>query len=508
MDFILLGLQQLADPYVVLTMCVGAILGVIVGAIPGAGAAVTISILLPTTFSMDPLNGMTLLLGVYCGSAYGAAIPAVMINTPGSPVAVLTAMEAKPFVERGEARRAMSLAYSSSFVGGVMAVFALILLTQPLAAIARHFGSAEFAMVAMAALVLVVIGHAGRRVEALAALSFGLFLATIGVETAFATQRYTFAEGFSLLGLQTPLLSGIPLVPLVIGLFAMSEAMLQLSGGRPVTPVVQLTGRFFQGFAEVFRYPASLFGSSIFGIICGIMPGVGEFLAQQVSYTVAKKFSRESHMFGKGSPEGIIVSEATNNAVPPAALIPMLALGIPGEELTAMMLAVFLVHNVVPGPDLFVNRPEFVAGLYWTLLLMNIVIILFLLFATNWIARAALINKKFLGILILCLAMIGSYASSYNFADVGIAMVFGLLGYILRSHRWPLTPILLGMVMGPIVEGRMRQALGGANGDMTIFVTRPISAVMVAAMVLLIALSFRGWLRQRRPKEEWQINDH
>jgi len=499
MDFLLLGLQQLADPTVFLTMCIGAILGVIVGAIPGAGAAVTISILLPTTFSMDPLTGMTLLLGVYCGSAYGSAIPAVMINTPGSPVAVLTALEAKPFVDRGEARRAMSLAYSSSFVGGVLAVLALMMLTKPLAEVAKNFGSAEFAMLAFAALVLVIIGHGGRRVEATAALAFGLFLATIGIETAYSTQRYSFGQSW--------LIQGIPLVPMVIGLFAMSEALVQLTARDPKPSTVQLEGHFFQGFMEVFRYKASLYGSSVFGIICGIMPGVGEFLAQQVSYTVAKRFSKEGHMFGKGAPEGIIVSEATNNAVPPAALIPMLALGIPGEELTAMMLAVFLVHNVIPGPDLFLNRPEFVAGLYWTLLAMNIVIILFLLVATNTIAKAALINKRFLGVAILTLSLIGTYASNYNFSDVGLAMGFAVLGYVLRSHRWPLTPILLGVVMGPILENRFRQAVGGAGGDMSIFVTRPISAIMLAGLALLLFFTIWGALKARRPREDWRIND-
>jgi putative tricarboxylic transport membrane protein len=490
MEFLWIGLQQLADPWVFATMVIGAILGVIVGAIPGAGAAVTISILLPTTFGMEPLNGMTLLLGVYCGAAYGSAIPAIMINTPGSPVAVLTALEAKPFVDRGEARRAMSLAYSSSFVGGVLAVLALMLLTLPLAKVARNFGSAEFAMLAMAALVLVIVGNIGKRVEATAALAFGLFLATVGIETAYSTQRYSF--GFMSLN------GGIPLVPMVIGLFAMSEALVQLTSRDEKPRVVQLSGHFFQGFMEIFRYKVTLFGSSVFGILCGIMPGVGEFLGQQVNYVWAKRFSKEGHLFGKGAPEGIIVSEATNNAVPPAALIPMLALGIPGEELTAMMLAVFLVHNVIPGPDLFVNRPEFVSGLYWTLLMMNFVIIAFLLLATNAIAKAALINKRFLGVAILTLSLIGTYASNYNFSDVGIAMVFAVLGFVLRTHKWPLTPILLGVVMGPILENRLRQALGGANGDLTIFATRPISAIMVAAMALLILFSLRNWLKSRK----------
>jgi putative tricarboxylic transport membrane protein len=493
MDFLLLGLSQLGRWDVALSMVFGSILGVIVGAIPGAGAAVTIAILLPSTFAMDPLVGITLLLGVYCGSAYGCAIPAVLINVPGSPVAVLTALEAYPMTKRGEGRRAMSIAYSSSFVGGVVAVCAMIFLTKPLAEFASRFGSAEFAMVALFALVLVIIGHIGQRVEAAAALAFGMFLATVGVERAFNTQRFTFDQTF--------LMSGMPLVPVVIGLFAMTQAITQLTDKSDAHPNHKLEGRFFDGFLEVFKYPVTLFGSSVFGVMCGIMPGVGEFLAQQVSYTVAKRFAKTRALFGKGSPEGIIVSEATNNAVPPAAFIPMLALGIPGEELTAMMLAVFLVHNVVPGPQLFTERPEFVAGLYTTLLLMNFVIILFLMVGTKWIAKIATVNKRFVGSLILTLALVGTYVASYRITDPLIALCFGFLGYVLRRHKWPLTPILLGLVMGPIVEGRFRQALGTANGNFGVFIERPISATMVAAIFILIGLALWTSLRPK-PKLE------
>lgn len=490
MEFVLAGLSQLAHLDVLLSLLCGSILGVVVGAIPGAGAAVTISILLPTTFAMDPLVGMTLLLGVYCGAAYGSAIPAILINTPGSPVAVLTALEGYPMTERGEARRAISIAYSSSFVGGILAVAALMLLTQPLAHIAGNFGSPEFAMLAIFALVLVVIGHAGQRFEATAALGFGLFLATVGIERAFNTQRFTFGEPW--------LMSGMPLVPVVIGLFAMSQAIIQMTGKGQPPAAPKLGGRFFDGFFEVLRYPVTLFGSSLVGIVIGIMPGVGEFLAQQVNYVWAKKASRTPEEFGNGSPEGIIVSEATNNSVPPAALIPLLALGIPGEELTAMMLAVFLVHNVVPGAQLFAERPEFVSGLYWTLLLMNFVIVAFLMVGTRAIASITKVDRRFVGVLILTLSLIGTYAANYRLTDPLIALAFGLLGYVLRGHRWPVTPILLGLVMGPIVEGRLRQALGTSGGDFMVFVSRPISAIMVAALVILVGLTVWSSLRRGR----------
>jgi putative tricarboxylic transport membrane protein len=498
MEFLLLGLSQLQRFDVAGSMVLGAIIGVVVGAIPGAGAAVTIAILLPTTFAMDPLVGITLLLGVYCGSAYGSAIPATLINVPGSPVAILTAIEGYPMTRRGEGRRAMSIAYSSSFVGGVIAVLAMILLSKHLAEFASRFGSAEFAMVALFALVLVVLGHVGQRIEALGALTFGMFLATIGLERAFNTQRFTFDQTF--------LMSGMPLVPVVIGLFAISQAIVQLTDREDSFPVHKLTGRFFDGFLEIFRYPVTLIGSSVFGVICGILPGVGEFLAQQVNYVWARKISKKPELFGKGSPEGIIVSEATNNAVPPAAFIPMLALGIPGEELTAMMLAVFLVHNVVPGPQLFVERPDFVAGLYTTLLLMNVVILLFLMIGTRWIARIATVNKRFVGAIILTLSLIGTYVASYRLSDPLIALFFGFLGYILRRHKWPVTPILLGLVMGPIVEGRFRQALGTANGDLSVFVQRPISMIMVGAIVVLVGLSV--WQAVRRKAVPRIVREH
>jgi putative tricarboxylic transport membrane protein len=498
MDFLILGLSQLQRLDVSASMVLGAIIGVIVGAIPGAGAAVTIAILLPTTFAMDPLVGITLLLGVYCGSAYGSAIPAILINVPGSPVAILTAIEGHPMTKKGEARRAMSIAYSSSFVGGVIAVLAMIFLSKNLAEFASKFGSAEFAMVALFALVLVILGHVGQRIEALGALTFGMFLATIGLERAFNTQRFTFDQTF--------LMSGMPLVPVVIGLFAINQAIVQLTDHEDSFPEHKLTGRFFDGFLEIFRYPVTLFGSSVFGVICGIMPGVGEFLAQQVNYVWAKRISKKPELFGKGSPEGIIVSEATNNSVPPAAFIPMLALGIPGEELTAMMLAVFLVHNVVPGPQLFVERPDFVAGLYTTLLLMNVVIIVFLMIGTRWIARIATVNKRFVGTVILTLSLVGTYVASYRLSDPLIALFFGFLGYILRRHKWPVTPILLGLVMGPIIESRFRQALGTANGDLTIFVQRPISMIMVGAMVILVGLAI--WQAVRRKSIPKVVKEH
>ena len=493
MDAILAGLVQLGQWHVLIALFAGAISGVIIGAIPGLGPAVAIAVLLPATYAMDPLTALTLLLGIYSGAWYGGAIPAILINTPGTPVNVLTTYDGYPMTLAGQARRALSLAYSSSFVGGIVSVVVLIAMAQPLADIASNFGSAEFAMAALMAMVLVVVAHRGRVLAAAITLAFGLFLATVGLETAFNTQRFTFGQVW--------LQGGVPLIPVVLGLFAMSQAFVLLTEDDQSGEPPRLTGRFFQGLAEAFRYPRTLFSSSGFGVFMGILPGVGEFLAQFFSYTLAQKTSKTPDLFGKGAPEGLIASESANNAVPAAALVPLLALGIPGEALTAMMLSVFMVHNVIPGPELFATRPEFISGLYLSLLAMNVVILVFLLFATRLIVALSRVNTKFIGVIILALTLVGTYTASYNITHPLMALVFGLIGYILKRHNVPIVPIVLGLVLGPIFEARLRQALGTAGGDMAIFVERPYSAGLIAIMaVAMIAIALTN--RQRRQREK------
>ena len=491
MDALLAGLDQLGNWHVLIALFAGAISGVIIGAIPGLGPAVAIAVLLPATYAMDPLTALTLLLGIYSGAWYGGAIPAILINTPGTPVNVLTTYDGYPMTLAGQARRALSLAYSASFVGGIVSVIVLILLARPLADIAANFGSAEFAMAALMAMVLVVIAHRGRILAAAITLAFGLFLATVGLETAFNTQRFT----FGLVWLQ----GGIPLIPLVLGLFAMSQAFVLLLDDNQAGEPPRLTGRFFQGLAEIFRYPKTLFSSSGFGVFMGILPGVGEFLAQFFSYTLAQKTSKTPEKFGKGAPEGLIASEAANNAVPAAALVPLLALGIPGEALTAMMLSVFMVHNVIPGPELFATRPDFISGLYLSLLAMNVVILIFLLFATRLIVALSRIDTRFIGVAILALTLVGTYTASYNITHPLMALAFGLIGFILKRHNIPTVPIVLGVVLGPIFEGRLRQALGTAGGDPAIFIERPYSAGLIGIMIVAaIALVIASRRRRQR----------
>ncbi len=491
MENVLAGLNQLMQFPVLAALFTGAIVGVIIGAIPGVGPAVAIAILLPITFSMEPLTGLTLLLGIYAASMYGGAIPSILINTPGTVVNVLTTYDGYPLTKRGEGRRALTIAYTASFVGGVFSVVVLMILALPLANFAKRFGSAEFAMATLFAMVVVVVAHRDKAIPAAMTLGLGLFFATIGIERAFTTQRFTFDQAW--------LLSGVPLIPMVLGLFAMSQGLTLLIDKHEVPPPPKLKGGVFDGMKEAFRYPKTLFASSAFGVGMGILPGVGEFMAQFFSYSLAQRMSDAPEKFGDGAPDGIIASEAANNSVPAAAMIPLLALGIPGEALTAMMLSVFYVHNVIPGPQLFESRPEFIMGLFLSLLLTNFIILGFLLLTTRWLIKITVIDPRFMGVVVLTLSLIGTYTSGYKLSDPLIALFFAFIGYIMERLEIPTVPIVLGLVLGPIFESRFRQALGGANGDLTIFFTRPISLGLITIMIITVAAFVIGQRRQAKP---------
>ncbi len=486
---------------VLLALMIGSIGGVIIGAIPGVGAAVAIAILLPATFSLDPLVGLTMLLGIYGSSMYGGSIPAILINTPGTAVNALTTYDGYPMTQRGDSRRAVSLAYSASFFGGVVGILCLILLSPALAWIAPHFGSREIFLAALLGIVLVVLAHRGQIFAAGMLASFGIFLGTIGLEPIQYTQRFTFG--------QTWLSSGVDLIVVVLGLFALSQAFLLLVEKDSSPQAQPLTGSLFSGLKELFQHKRVASAASGFGVVMGMIPGVGEFTAQFMSYTYAQKTSDKPELFGKGSPEGLIASEAANNAVPAAAMIPLLALGVPGEALTAMMLSVFYVHNVIPGPQLFQNQMDFVLALYVAMLVLNVMVLIFLLFSTNLLTKIIQIPTRFLGIVILTLSFVGVYSLRNSATDCAIAAGFGVLGLILKRLNLPVVPIVLGMVLGGIMETKLRSAMARVKEPLD-FIDRPIAAFLFITILIVIALHIRTMInehKKRMPDEDHELHD-
>jgi len=493
MDLLLSSLTILARWDVFAALVIGSVGGVVIGAIPGVGAPVAIAILLPATFAFDPIVGLTVLLGIYGSSMYGGALPAILINTPGTAVNALTTYDGYPMTRRGEARRALSLAYSASFFGGVFSILCLILFSPLLALIAPHFGSREIFLAALLGIVLVVLAHRGQVFAAGMLACFGIFLNTIGLEPVKYTRRFTFD--------QTWLASGIDLIVVVFGLFALSQAFLLLVEKNTTPHPQPVKGSLFDGLKALFGFKRIASASAGFGVLMGMIPGVGEFTAQFMSYSYAQRTSADPDAFGKGSPEGLIASEAANNAVPAAAMIPLLALGIPGEALTAMMLSVFYIHSVVPGPQLFQNQMDFVVALYLAMLALNVIVLAFLLSSTNLLTRIIQVPTRFLGVLILTLSFVGVYSLRNSVTDCAIAAGFGVFGLVLKRLGLPIVPIILGMVLGGIMEVKLRSAMARVKTPLD-FIDRPIAAIIFGLIVLVILLHIRTLIVERRKKSE------
>ena len=490
MDIIFSAFEILLRWDVIIALLIGSCGGVVIGAIPGVGPAVAIAILLPATFSLEPIVGLTLLLGIYGSAMYGGSIPAILVNTPGTPVNALTTYDGFPMTKRGESRRALSLAYSASFFGGVFSILCLIFLSPVLAYIAPMFGSREIFLAALLGIILVITAHRGQMFAAAMMASLGIFIQTIGMEPIKYSKRFTFDQSW--------LTGGLNLIVIVLGLFAISQAILLLVQKDKREEAVKVTGGLFQGLKELGKHKRIASVSASFGVMMGMIPGVGEFTSQFLSYTYAQRTSKTPEKFGKGSTEGLVASEAANNAVPAAAMIPLLALGIPGEALTAMMLSVFYVHNVIPGPNLFQNHLDFVVALYISLLILNVLVLVFLLFSTNSLLKVIQIPSRFLGMSILILSFVGVYSLRNSFTDCAVAAGFGVFGFILKRVDLPIVPIILGMVLGEIMEGKLRTSMMNVKNPID-FINRPIALILFTLIIIVLLLQIRtAWKNFRK----------
>lgn len=485
-------LAQLLRLDVALAVAVGAVGGVVIGAIPGVGPAVAIAILLPATFQFEPLVGITLLLGIYGASMFGGAVPAILINTPGTPVNALTTYDGYAMTRRGEARRALAVAYSASFTGGMFSVACLLALSPFLARVAPYFGSRDVFMAALLGVVMVVLAHRRQTVAAAMLVSLGMFLNTVGLEGVRFSHRFTFGQSW--------LNPGFDLITVILGLFAISQAFKLLVDRDPPPRLPRMEPGRGGGFREIARHPRLAGVSSSFGVVMGIIPGVGEFLAQFFSYTFAQRTSRNPDRIGRGSPEGLIASEAANNAVPAAAMIPLLALGIPGEALTAMMLSVFHVHGVIPGPKLFETQPHFLQSLFVVLLAVNVLVLAFLKLSTGWLVQVVRVPSRYLGVAVLTLSLVGVYSLRASLVDCAVAAAFGMFGFILRRLELPLVPVVLGMVLGRIMDEKFRASLARVETPLD-FIDRPISATIFAIIVASLLAHVLALVRERRSAE-------
>jgi len=495
MEALITGLSNLMDPSVLIAMVIGSVGGVLIGAVPGIGPAIAIAILLPATVFLNDLVSLVLLLGVYGSSMYGGAIPAILINTPGTPVNALTTYDGYAMTRRGEAARGLSLAYSASFFGGCFSILAALLALFAFGPYLRDlgalFGQRDILMAAVLGGVLLVAAH--RQTMGIAALlfAFGFMIAMIGRQSLKKVDRYTFDIEY--------LYSGFNLIVVIVGIFALSQALILMTGKDSDPPEARLTGGIFRGFGELARNKLIAFFSACYGTVMGIIPGVGEFVAQFFSYSTARGLSKEPSKFGHGSSEGLIASETANNAVPAAAMIPLLALGVPGEALTAMMMVVFFDAGIKPGPDIFENNSDFLFSLFIALLMVNVLVLMTLLVSTRYIAKMIYIPNRFLGAFIMILSFVGVYSIRNSLADCVFAVIFGYVGYIMRRLDWPLVPVVLGLVLGSIIVERLTAGAGQIK-ELADLVNRPVSGIL--AFVILLVIGFIIWSSIRERKLE------
>ena len=474
-----------ADVFTLATLTaivVGTLLGIVIGALPGLGSVVGISICLPFTFGMAPLTSISLLLGVYCGSVYGGSISAILINTPGTPQAAATSLDGYPMAVRGEAARAIGWATAASVAGGLFSCALLIAAAPQLARFAVHFGSVEVFALILLALTCIAAVSSNSLIKGLLMGTLGLFIALIGADPVTGAQRFTF-------GIQH-LAGGVDLIAVVVGLFALSEAFSRIAVlGSPPKEVLATWMRL-PGLRDWRGRWRILGQSSLIGSVVGALPGTGAATAAFIAYAFARQTSANGQRFGDGEPDGIIAAESSNNAVTGSAMIPTLALGIPGDVVTAILLGAFVIHGIVPGVRLMTEHADTVNGLFLSLILINLVMLLLAFPVVRLFGRLLAVPQRYILTGVVVLSLIGTAAVRGSPYDPLVAVLFGIVGFVLRRHDYPLAPLVIGLVLGPQLEAALRRGLLIHDNDFLAFLTHSwISATLFAGTLLMIVLT-------------------
>lgn len=472
------GFSVATLPINLLYAFIGCILGTLIGVLPGLGPAAGTAILIPITFNLDPIGAIIMLAAIYYGAMYGGTITSVLVNVPGEAASVITCLDGFEMAKKGRAGPALGIAAIGSFIGGTFATFALMVVSLPLASFALRFGPPEVFALLVVGLSLVT-GLSGRSIfAALLMTFFGLMLAMIGMDPVRGAPRFT-------LGIP-PLYDGVGFVPVVMGLFGVGEILLSMES--PVLEVIKTKISDLFPKKEEWRVSAGAIGrGTIIGFFLGLIPGIGAIIPTFVAYVVEKKISKHPEKFGTGVIEGVASPETANNSYANGAMVPLLTLGIPGSPTLAVLMGAFIIHGLTPGPFLFKERPDVVWGLIASFYLGNVILLILNLPLVGFWAKLLEIRHQYLypGILLFCI--LGAYSLNQSIFDVGIMVVFGVLGYIFRKIDWPLAPTILALILGPMMERALRTSLEMSGGDLSILITRPISAVLliIAAIVLI-----------------------
>lgn len=474
----LAGLTTLTDPTLVFLLLCATLGGVVIGALPGLNATTGAALLLPFTLTMDPVPAIALLTAIYCSATFAGAITAILINTPGTSASATTCLDGYPMAQRGEAGRALGLAVVSSTVGGVFSVLVLMACAPILARAAYNFAPPEYFALTLFGLSMLISVGGGSAIKNLISGAFGILLATVGTDLLTSVKRFTFESPH--------LYDGIGFVPVMIGVFGISELIAQASRLNEKRERVMMDAIKLPSKEDYRRVWKTILRSSGIGTFIGVLPAEGATVASMIGYNEAKRWSKKPEEFGKGSPEGIAGSEAANNSATGGAMVPTLALGIPGSPTAAVILAGLLVHGLRPGPTMFTDQAEFAYAIFWSMLFVNLLFLLVGLYGARAFARVTLIPVTVLWPCVFVFSIVGAYALDQSMFDVWIAIAAGILGYFMRMYGFSVVPLAIGLILGGMLEQRLGQSMVMLDEKWWLMLSRPISLFFFILTVLAL----------------------
>jgi putative tricarboxylic transport membrane protein len=485
-----LGFAVALSPPVLLYAFLGCVVGTLVGVLPGVGPLAGISLLLPATFGLDATRAIVMLAGIYYGAMYGGSTTSILMRIPGEAASVMTCIDGYAMARKGRGGAALAIAAVGSYVAGTASVVALMVLAPPLATFALRFGPAEYTALLVLGLLVLAYMSSGSMLKALAMAALGLFLGMVGID--HMTGFFRFSYGIVELG------DGIGVVPLAVGLFGLGE-ILATAGQPDRPPVIQPRLRDLLPSREEWRQSTlPIARGTVLGFLIGVIPGSAHIISSFVSYAVERKLSRRPQEFGQGAVAGVAGPESANNSATSGAFVPMLALGVPSGPVPAVLIAAMMVHGVSPGPLLIDQQPALFWGFIASMCVGNLVLLILNLPLVGLFVNILRVPYPVLYPSIIVFCILGVYAVNSSVVDVWIMLATGLLGYALRKLDFETAPIVLGLVLAPILELSLRQALALSDGQYTIFVARPISATLLAAGLVLLLLGLRPLFTRAR----------
>ena len=487
------SLEILVTTPAIFAACVGVAWGMLGGALPGISPSITMALLLPFTYALEPITAIVLLAATYVGAEYGGSIPAILIRTPGTNAAAATVIDGYEMNRQGKAGLALGISLYSGVIGSLFGLAMLVLLSEPLARMALSFRPPSYFALGVLGLSVIATLSGGSLVKGLIAGILGLMIATIGTDPVTGGTRFTFGSPY--------LLGGIDFILVMVGLFAVSELLAQAARAGPAVTVKSKARIEFPGWRLARRLIPSQMIGNVVGTFEGIMPGAGGTVASFLAYNEARRWSRHREEFGKGSPEGVAAPETANNTVTGTAIIPLLAFGIPGSNSTAILLGGFLIHGIAVGPMIFVRSADVVYGLYGGLFVASIAqlaIGMAIMAPCIWLVNRP---RAYLNAFIYALIFSGVYSIHQSLFDLAIVLFAGVVGYLMRMLKFPFLPTVLGLVLGYMVESNYRRSLVLSRGDHMIFLEDPISLGLLSAAAIFIAGSlgktFYDWASSR-----------